>query len=248
MKRVFNEAEPELMDRPQPVSAELETNLDNLRKLNQHFGSYYLIRCFLRKWLMPGRCYRLLDLATGSADIPRMIVDWTRRKDISVRVDAVDFHPATLEIAKNRCADYPEISLLRGDARTFETQVTYDVVLCSLALHHFSDVDAVRVLRRAADLSLDKVLVSDLERSWLTWACVWAVTALLYREPMTRNDGRVSVRRSFSFGEMAELADAAGWQGYGHRRFLPARQAIWTSVNDDTPAVELPASALDYAT
>ncbi len=38
MKRQFDPAEPELMDRPQPVSAELERDLKNLRQLNRWFG------------------------------------------------------------------------------------------------------------------------------------------------------------------------------------------------------------------
>jgi len=38
---------------------------------------------------------------------------------------------------------------------------------CTLALHHFSDDDAVRVLQRCRELSHKFVLVSDLRRSWL---------------------------------------------------------------------------------
>src|SRR3989442_619700 len=96
MRRIFDEAEPEMLDRPQPaVTPELEASLASLRQLNKHFGSYRLVRFFLRKWLVPGRSYRILDLATGSGDIPRMIVRWAREQGIRVRIDAVDFQPAT---------------------------------------------------------------------------------------------------------------------------------------------------------
>jgi hypothetical protein len=44
---------------------------------------------------------------------------------------------------------------------------------------------------------------------------------------MTRNDARVSIGRAFSFAELRELALAAGWRNFGHRRFIFARQAIW---------------------
>jgi hypothetical protein len=37
MKRQFDPAEPELMDLPQPVSNELEVDLQNLRQLNRFF-------------------------------------------------------------------------------------------------------------------------------------------------------------------------------------------------------------------
>jgi hypothetical protein len=49
---------------------------------------------------------------------------------------------------------------------------------------------------------------------------------------MTRYDGRLSARRAFSFGEFAGLAEKAGWKTFSHRRFLPARQAVWKRVED----------------
>ena len=47
------------MDRPQPVSAALISDLENLRTLNRYFGSYRLIRFFLRRWIRPGDKLRI---------------------------------------------------------------------------------------------------------------------------------------------------------------------------------------------
>ena len=227
MKREFNPDEPELMDRPQPVSEELETDLLNLVSLNRHFGSHRLVRGFLSRWFTADHSYRVLDLATGAGDIPRMIADWARQRGISVRIDAVDANPSTLEIARKHSADYPEIQFLRGNVLAYETSGTYDLVCCSLALHHFSEDDATRLLRCCRALSHRFVLVSDLERSLATLAGVHALTALIYREPMTQFDGRMSARRAFSFDEFRALAEAAGWRDFGHARFLFCRQALW---------------------
>src|SRR5437867_2817278 len=116
MKRAFNADEPELMDRPQPVTRELETDLENLQQINRRFGSYGLVRHFLRGWIKPGRTWRVLDLATGAGDIPRMMADWARALGIALKIDAVDIHPAILEIAKRSSAKYPEIAFIRADA------------------------------------------------------------------------------------------------------------------------------------
>lgn len=233
MKRAFNAAEPELMDVPQPESPELEACLRNLGKINYCFGSHHLIRKFLRAWLSPGRCYRILDLATGFGDIPRMTVEWARPRRISLRIDAVDSNPATLSVARRWSRNYSEISYIQGDARTYADQQTYDLVCCSLALHHFSDDDAVKLLRHMRDLSHDKILVTDLERNSLNWLSVYLLTTVLFREPMTRHDGRVSIERAFSYTEMDRLAAAAGWDHYSHRRFIPARQAVWMSAREE---------------
>ncbi len=170
---------------------------------------------------------RIVDLATGSGDIPRLIVDLARRMGANVEVDALDRQSATLEIARGLSGDYPEISFLEGNTLQFDRPDRYDIVLCSLVLHHFSDEDAVSVLRRCRELSRKFVLVADLRRGLLATAGVYFLTALIFREPMTRYDARLSAARAFSFKELDKLARQAGWQNFGHKKFRFARQAVW---------------------
>src|SRR6476660_8225043 len=110
MKRSFDPAVLEMMDRPQPVSPELERDLEQLRQLNRWFGSYRLVSKFICHWIKPGAQMRVVDLATGSGDIPRLLVDYARRVGVRIEVDAVDQQAATLEIGRGLSADYPEIS------------------------------------------------------------------------------------------------------------------------------------------
>jgi SAM-dependent methyltransferase len=241
MKRRFDPALPELMDRPQPVTPELERDLANLRSLNRWFGSHRLVRHFLRRWLKPNGKARILDVATGSGDIPRLIVDHARRQNLSVHIDAIDQQESTIEIARGLSAAYPEIDFICTDFFEWNSpsdlkldglkpssfSEPYDIVLCSLALHHFSDDDAVRVLQKCRELSRERVLIADLRRArWLTLA-VYFVTATIYRDEMTRTDARLSAARAFSFVEMRELAKRGGWKNFGHRKFAVGRQAIW---------------------
>ena len=101
------------------------------------------------------------------------------------------------------------------------------MVLCSLALHHFSNDDAVRVLQKFANSRAARILVADLRRArWLSCA-VYFVTATIYRDEMTKTDARLSAARAFSFLEMRKLAERAGWKNFRHRKFAVGRQAIW---------------------
>src|SRR6266436_2747672 len=227
MKLQFDPAEPELMDRPQPVSSELEKDLRNIRQLNRFFGSHRLVLHFLRRWIKPGDHVRIVDLATGSGDIPRLIVDRTRKIGAKVEIAALDQQSVTIEIARKLSADYPEISFVEANILEWQPAGPYDIVLCSLALHHFSDEDAMRLLRRCGDLSRKFVLVSDLRRGLLATIGVYLLTALIFREPMTRYDGRVSAARAFSFAELDDLAGRAGWRNFQRKKFHFARQAIW---------------------
>lgn len=215
------------MDRPQPVSRELEIDLENLRQLNRYFGSHALVRHFLHRWIRRGNAMRVLDLATGSGDIPRLVVQHAREVGAAVTMTAVDQQRATLQIAQELSREFDEVEFVEADARTFTSAEPFDIVLCSLALHHFSDEDAVAILRRCRELSRRFILVADLRRSWITTLGVHLLTALVFREAMTRVDGRLSAARAFSFSEMTQLAQRAGWPDFGHARFRFGRQAIW---------------------
>jgi 2-polyprenyl-3-methyl-5-hydroxy-6-metoxy-1,4-benzoquinol methylase len=227
MKRQFDPDTLELMDRPQPISAELERDLDNIRRLNRWFGSYSLISFFLRRWIKPGARLQIIDLATGSGDIPRLIADYGRKVGAEVRIDALDQQSATLAIAKRLSADHPNIVFIEANLLEWESRETYDIVLCTMALHHFSEEDAVRLLRLCRKLSRKFVLVSDLRRSWFATICVQLLTETIFRASMTKHDARLSMARAFSFFELDQLSRQAGWENFGHRNFRFARQAIW---------------------
>jgi 2-polyprenyl-3-methyl-5-hydroxy-6-metoxy-1,4-benzoquinol methylase len=230
MKRRFDPAVQEIMDRPQPLSAALEQDLHNLRQLNRLFGSHALIRHFLGQWLVPGKSFRVLDLATGSGDIPRLVVQLSRQIGASVSIDAIDGQQPTVEIAKRLSVDYPEIGFHHGDIRDWGDLATYDIVLCSLVLHHFDETDAVRILAHAAALSRRHVLVADLRRGFTGTVGVFLLTTFIFRHPMTRYDARLSAARAFSSGELREMARQAGWRNFQHSNFRFARQAVWLDL------------------
>jgi len=227
MRRRFDPAVLEMMDRPQPVSPELERDLQRLRQLNRWFGSYRLVLKFMRRWIKPGMRLCAVDLATGSGDIPRLLVDFGRKIGAHVKIDAVDRQSATLQIARKLSAGYPEISFYEADILEWDCPEGYDIALCSLVLHHFDDDDAVKILRRCRTLSKRFVLVTDLRRGFFLRAGVHVLTTLIFREAMTRFDARLSAQRAFSFSEMGQLAIGAGWENFGHKKFRFARQAIW---------------------
>jgi hypothetical protein len=227
MKRSFDPGVLEMMDRDQPPSTELERDLQHLRQLNRWFGSYQLVLGFIRNWIKPADKLRVVDLATGSGDIPRLIVDYARKIGAGVEIDALDRQPATLEIARTLSVDYPEISYREANILEWNSVKSYDITLFTLALHHFSNDDAVRLLRKSCQMSKRFVLVSDLRRSFFLVAGVYLLTTLVFREPMTRYDARLSAIRAFSFSEMRDLALCAGWKDFGHKKFQFGRQAIW---------------------
>lgn len=239
MQRQFDASVPELMDRPQPVNEDLRRALRDLAWLNKHLGATRMIIDRMHRDAAPRPRVRLLDVATGGGDIPRSLVRLYRRRGVPIEVDAVDFHPATLALCREFCADYPEITLHQGDARDWSSDTDYNIILCTLALHHFSEADAIAVLRNLWRLARGRarIVVLDLERSPFNALLIDLLTRTLIHNPMTVQDARSSIRAAFTAQEMRELASAAGWTNFGvHRRF-PARIILEapSSPSEPTP-------------
>lgn len=231
MIRRFHEDRPEWMDVAESATPELETDLANLESLNRWFGAHRLVLDHIGPIIERRQPLRVLDLGTGAADIPRAVVTRARQAGCPILVTAVDRQQPTLEIAEKLSSGFPEIRFVRADFLDFSEGTLYDIVLCNLVLHHLDESDAIRLLRRCRELTRGATLVTDLRRSRLAQAGIFAVTQLVYREPMTRHDARLSAERAFSFPEMRKLAVAAGWWGFRHRRAPFFRQALWMDMS-----------------
>ncbi len=219
------------MDRPQPVSPALERDLANLRGLNRWFGAWRIVERMLGPELRAGGELRVADLCAGSGDLPQLMVRLGKKHGTAVRVEAVEGHPATCAIGREFCQDIPEIEFVQADVRTWEPAVRPDWVVCSLALHHFTEADAVVILRRMREVARRGVLVADLERAWWAAGGIYAAS-LFYREPMTVEDMRRSARAAFSWQEMGALVREAGWRNPVQERFWYGRQSIRARAGD----------------
>lgn len=227
MIREFDSEKPERMDVVEEATPELERDLLNLASLNRWFGAYRAVFGKLDPLLRRREPLRILDLASGGGDIPRAVVRRARAMGCPVAVTAVDRQEATIRIAEKFSGTFPEIKYLRADILEFAPENPVDVVMCNLALHHFTESDATRILGNIREMAPQAALVTDLRRSHLARMSIVAVTQLLYREPMTLHDARVSAGRAFSSGELHRLAVAAGWRGFEHRRCPFFRQLLW---------------------
>lgn len=230
MIRHFEEDRPEWMDVAETASPELAEDLANLASLNRRFGAHRLVLEYLEPLLRRGQPLRIVDLGTGAADIPRMLVQRAREVGCPLAITAVDKQRPTLEIAEKFSTGFPEIRFVRADFLDFSEGTLYDIVLCNLVLHHLDESDAIRLLRRCRELTRGVALVTDLRRSRLAQASIFAVTELFYRQEMTKHDARLSAERAFSYPELHKLAIAAGWWGFRHRRAPFFRQVLWMDV------------------
>lgn len=216
----------EWLDDSQAVADELSSNLADIRRLNAWFGGTQVVKRYVGETLDERGNYSLLDIATGSADIPVALVRWARKRQIALHVVGLDADPRVLANAREIVGDLP-VQLVQADARAlpFDNEA-FDMVTCCLALHHFNPEEAVQMLAEAWRVARRGLLVVDLTRSYLSWMGAWLATRTVARNPMTRHDGPLSVLRAYTPSEMRNLALRAGIPNARYRTHPFFRQSL----------------------
>lgn len=205
MKRSY---EKEMMDLTGNSPELLAGDLRNLRMLNRYLCGSRSVMLALQRALghVPLNPISVLDVGTGSADIPAAIFAWANRRSIAAKIVGVEAEPITARIAANQTKQLAAIKIIQGDAGAPPfAPGSFDFVVASQFLHHFSEVKIVELLRQWAKLARRGIVISDLVRHPVAYHGIRLLTKLTTRNIMTLNDAPLSVRRAFAFNEWREL-------------------------------------------
>jgi len=240
---------PERMDEPDVSESDLRASLEFIRMINARFGGVRALVDRLDDWSPPddsqaGTPVRILDIGTGSADIPVAALRWAERRGVLAHVVAVDLHPVTLRLAGEYVRDelgadalapdresLPDarstIALVEADALRlmdlFEPR-SFDVVHAGMFIHHLQEIQALTVLRIMDRLADRGMVWNDLVRSEVALLGARVLTA---RQPaIVKHDATVSVRAGFTPQEARVMLRRAGWpsptvrSSFLHQRFV----------------------------
>jgi ubiquinone/menaquinone biosynthesis C-methylase UbiE len=224
----------ELLDGPLDDPAVLRGNLRDLARINRWFGGAACSRRALDRLL--GRRtvpHTLLDVGTGAADIPLALIADGARRGRALRVTGVDSRPEVIEAATAldpalKTTDELELSVSDGRSLPWPDGA-FDVVHCSLLVHHLEPRDAIAFLREAARVARLGVVVNDLVRARRHLVAARVVLPLITRNRYTRHDGPMSVQRAYTRVELRALLAAADLRPvaeagaiFGHRVAIAA--------------------------
>jgi hypothetical protein len=220
-------AEKEMMDLPGNPKDLLVEDLRNLRRINRYLGGYRGVMKGLKRLIAEHKMSRfsLLDVGTGSADIPRVIVQWARDRGIEAQVVGLEPEAVTAQVAailtqeqtnppfipllqRGKEGDFRRcgISVVRGDGNAPPFRAaSFDFVLASQMLHHFSEENIVAQLRTWSRLARRAIIISDLVRAPIAYYGIRLLTKLFTHNVMTLTDAPLSVQRAFTMAEWHEL-------------------------------------------
>jgi SAM-dependent methyltransferase len=197
------------MDRPVDAPDELEQNLADIEFTNRWLGGIAPIRRAVRRT----GARTILDVGSGSGDVPHALVRDGRRRGVELRATCLDRSEQMIAIARRRTRDDAGLMFVAGDGQCLPYgDGAFDVVTCTLALHHFEPPAARALLREMRRVARVTPIVGDLVRSRAAFAATWFWSRATTRNRLTRHDAPLSVRRAYSPHEALTLAREAGWR------------------------------------
>ncbi len=156
----------------------------------------------------------MLDIATGGGDIPITLWRRAQRRGLPIDVAGCDVSGRAIEFAQRRAERAgAKVEFFERDVLAAPLPEGFDVIVCSLFLHHLADDDAVEMLRRMAAASRHLVAANDLRRSTAGLLLAYAASKALTRSDVVRVDAPLSVRAAFTIAEAQSLAERAGLVG-----------------------------------
>lgn len=201
----------ERMDDPHCDLATLERTYAQFRVVNALVAGWRgTYRTHLRPLLRAGEVTTLLDVGSGGGDLARALARWARRDGFDLRVTAIDPDPRADAWAR-RQRPVPGVRFRRtSSSELVANGESFDLVVSNHLLHHLDPAQLQELLADSQRLARRAVVHSDIQRSRIAYALFSAATLLLFRGSFIREDGLISIRRSYRAAELRLLLPA-GW-------------------------------------
>lgn len=213
--------EPELMDDFLLEGIELQEALDKIAQINQLLGGNKLTLQGLEvllKNLDKNKEYTLVDIGCGNGDMLRYIADFALKKNYNFQLIGIDANDFTVEYAKKLSVSYLNIKYLCEDIfdKAFEA-MQYDIVLCTLTLHHFKEDEILNLMQTFYKNSKIGIVINDLHRSIIAYRLFQVICSVFNLNRMSREDGLISILRGFKKKELIAFSKLLNFKKYSIR-------------------------------
>ena len=161
---------------------------------------------------------KILDVGFGDGDMLRTIARWAEPNWIRPELVGIDLNPKSAAIAQAATPKGTEIQWLTGDYATLAGQ-DWDVIISSLVAHHMTREQLTAFLRFMDAEAKLGWFVNDLHRHGFAYAGYPLLARLMGVHRIVREDGKLSIARSYRPAEWEPILAESGVKGEVVRRF-----------------------------
>lgn len=203
----------EYMDDFSLAGTELNDALDRIASINKLLGGNRVtisgVRTLLKD-ISRERPVRILDIGCGNGDMLRSLAKFGNRTGRTFELTGIDANAAAIKHARQLSTGFPAITYICTDFLKSPGNLSYDIVLCTLTLHHFTDSqikELISVFQQKATLG---IVINDLHRHQLAYYLFSLICIVFRLSPLSRDDGLVSILRGFKRTDLQDYSTHLG--------------------------------------
>lgn len=215
---------------------EYERFLREIRFINRFLGDVWALEKTLLREIEESdlQKFSVLDVGAGSGEFLRVIAKFARKQKRESNLFGLELNARSARSILEESNAFPQIKSVRGDALNLPfADESFDFTICSLFTHHFTDENVVRILKEMRRVSSRKIYVIDLHRNKNARLAYKIFCAIFRISPLVREDGLLSIERSFVQPELEKLAAEADLKAISVSEHFPARLVLQANVSEN---------------
>lgn len=210
--------EMELMDDTSLSDELLDGALRDISMLNKRLGGNQITLKAVHKLVAQfpdKKKWSILDVGCGNGEMLRILADSFVQRDVEVSFYGADLSKKSIDMAIAQSQEYSTIAYTTQDILTLSPQEhQYDIIICTLTLHHIREEDIVPFLAKFAELAVLGLIINDLQRSSLSYQLFKLISRIFIKSPIAKNDGLVSIASAFKRADFERYAQELGLKNH----------------------------------
>lgn len=219
----------ERIDTGDYTSEEYDRFLSEIRLVNRFAGDKRALQNTLLREIKDEnpQTFSVLDVGAGSGELLRAVARFARKRERQARLCGLEFNERSSNAILEESKGYAEIYAVRGDGFHLPFgENAFDYAICSLFTHHFTDENVVKILAEMSRVARRRIFVIDLHRHRAAYFFYKIFCAALRISPLVREDGLLSILRSFTPNELERLGREANLEAVSVKRYFPFRLVL----------------------
>lgn len=205
----------EIMDDFSLEGEELRDALDKIARINQFLGGNQLTLQGVKKIVNTKEELTIVDVGCGNGDMLRAIANYGNKNNLKFNLIGIDANAYTVDYAIKLSKEYPNISYKCEDIfNEAFTQLKYDIVLCTLTLHHFKNNEIDYLIQLFSKQARLGIVINDLHRHSIAYRAFQVICFIFRLNKMSKQDGLVSILRGFKKQELIDFSERNNLKDY----------------------------------
>ncbi|MBC7438579.1 MAG: methyltransferase domain-containing protein, partial [Flavobacterium sp.] len=153
------------------------------------------------------RTFKIVDVGCGNGDMLRKLADYGKKNNLKLDLLGIDANQFTINHAEKLSENY--LNIKYSCENIFDDkfkELKYDIVLCTLTLHHFKDNEIIDLLTIFYKNAIIGIVINDLQRSAIAYRLFQILCFVFQLNKMSKEDGLTSILRGFKKQELINFS------------------------------------------